>query len=84
MEHPEPIIRLEETLFHPADKTLDNLHSRGTLAKQELSQLRQELSASSPRKVQQLKKKISKKHDELMEILKNEEKINREIQDNKP
>lgn len=33
--------------------------------------------------VQSLKEKISKKHDELMEILKNEEKISREIQENK-
>lgn len=32
--------------------------------------------------IQSLKEKVSKKHDELMEILKNEEKISREIQEN--
>ncbi len=33
--------------------------------------------------IQKLKEKISKKHDDLMEILKNEEKISREIQEKK-
>jgi len=31
--------------------------------------------------IQSLKEKVAKKHDQLMEILKNEEKISREIQD---
>jgi hypothetical protein len=31
--------------------------------------------------IQSLKEKVSKKHDQLMEILKSEEKISREIQD---
>lgn len=34
--------------------------------------------------IQLLKQKISKKHDDLMEILKHEEKIIREIQENNP
>lgn len=33
------------------------------------------------KEIQSLKEKVSQKHDELMEILKNEEKISREIQE---
>lgn len=33
------------------------------------------------KQIQTLKERVSKTHDELMEILKNEEKISREIQD---
>ena len=43
-----------------------------------------ELLRQTQTQIQILKEKISKKHDELMEILKNEEKISREIQEKNP
>lgn len=36
------------------------------------------------KEIQSLREKVSKKHDELMEILKNEEKICREMQERQP
>lgn len=88
-EHPELILRLEESLFHPTDVTLNNLRLRGLFAKKELFAIRQELidltslnGASEKKQIQLLKKKVSQKHDELMEILKIEEKIYQATQDN--
>lgn len=100
-DSPEPMERLEEILFHPADKTFNCLHDKELAKKKELANERIELAtlmgklAKHPPKkgseehkeyektqeeIQILKEKISKNHDELMEILKNEEKISREMQ----
>lgn len=42
-----------------------------------------EAYVENQKEMQVLKEKISKKHDELMEILKNEEKISKEFQEKK-
>lgn len=96
-EEIEPLERIEETNFHPADTTFNSLHDKGLNLKNELKEKRHELSllisrlpspapkrgsSEYPRyqqmlqKIQDLKGTIAQTHDELMEILKNEEKIN--------
>ena len=87
-DEPEPIERLEEIIAHPADRTFNALHDRALAVQKELASERRELGELLGRQeskeidIQTLKRKISKTHDELMEILKNEEKISREIQEN--
>ncbi len=101
-EDQEPVERLEETLFHPADKTFNSLHDQALRTKKELTDERHELNRllkilpSPPPKagtteheaylkvqqqIQELKEMVAKTHDELMEILKKEEKISRDIQE---
>lgn len=104
-EDQEPVERLEEILFHPADKTFNRLHDQGLATKKTLRDERQELTdllnrlknpppkkgtkeyqeyTQTQKEIEALKERISKTHNELMEILKNEERISREIQDKQP
>ncbi len=82
--------RLEEIFFHPSDKTFNSLHDKGIAAKKELAAERTELARllaggeRSEEEINSIRKRISQKHDELMEILKTEEKISREIQERTP
>ncbi len=79
--------RLEESCFHPSDKTLNSLRGKSLLTKKQLAQHRHELTqllasnAAPENEIRSIRKQISQKHDELMEILKTEEKISREIQE---
>lgn len=88
----EPIERLEEISPHPADRTFNTLHDQGLSVKKQLCQERDRLSnllQSEPspevqKEIQAIKASISQKHNELMEILKLEEKICREITETEP
>ena len=87
-EDPEPMERLEEILANPADKTFNALHDKAIAVKKELASERHGLQVllgkreSPSSEIQALKKKISKTHNELLDILRTEEKISREIQEN--
>ncbi len=97
MMQEEPIEKLEEII---ADKTFSahkRMFARKNPPDEwhELSLLLAKLPTKPPKprskeyaqytqQILSLKEKISKKHDELMEILKNEEKTIREIREKKP
>lgn len=84
----EPIERLEEISPHPADRTFNTLHDQGLLVKKQLREERDHLNellkTDRTLEIQTVKANIAKKHNELMEILKLEEKICREIAENSP
>jgi hypothetical protein len=84
----EPIERLEENSPHPADKTFNTLHDQGLLIKKQLREERDHLNellkTDRTLEIQTVKANIAKKHNELMEILKHEEKICRGIAENNP
>ncbi|MBX7067356.1 MAG: hypothetical protein K1X28_09005 [Parachlamydiales bacterium] len=96
-EDQEPVERLEE--FFPHSAANQSAQRKKDLAdiRQELAILLGKLPNPAPKKgskgyetycqiqsqIQDLKTKISKTHDDLMEILKSEEKLSREIGKNK-
>lgn len=81
----EPLIRPEEFSYHLKNQTL---HEESQKAKEQLALDRNELAKlmnrndgtdeELERKIQVLKTRIVKRHDELMEILKNEVRISQE------
>lgn len=84
----EPSEKSEEISYHPADKTFHTLHEKSKMTKEQLVLEREELARlmnrasendeETEKKIQILKTSIIKKHNELMEILKNEVRISQE------